>query len=172
MQDIDRNMAIASLDVKTSALGATEIVEKELASCSDSLDVLLKGACDGIECKDMRGWKLGYRVKKDGKTVHECSYPPEGVTLVRSDQPYLLCDKARLIPNEYYELELWIQKPGSEPDVKTSKFTTAKTPQPYASWTWDDTKKQWVAPKAYPEDGKNYTWDEKTLSWVVDEGYR
>lgn len=38
-----------------------------------------------------------------------------------------------------------------------------RPPQPYPSWTWDDT--QWVAPVPMPSEGL-YTWDEATLSWV------
>ena len=38
-------------------------------------------------------------------------------------------------------------------------------PQPFASWTLDETTCQWEAPKPYPTDGKLYAWDEKTKSW-------
>ena len=39
-------------------------------------------------------------------------------------------------------------------------------PQPYPSWTLNDTTCTWEAPKAYPSDGKNYDWDESSKSWV------
>ena len=39
-------------------------------------------------------------------------------------------------------------------------------PQPYASWTLNQTTWLWEAPVAYPDDGKLYRWDETTLSWV------
>ena len=44
--------------------------------------------------------------------------------------------------------------------------------QPYASWTLDETKWQWICPLTYPDDGIDYTWDEdayqadNTKGWV------
>jgi hypothetical protein len=40
-------------------------------------------------------------------------------------------------------------------------------PQPFASWTLDDTSCLWEAPVAYPTDGEMYTWNEDTTSWDV-----
>ena len=42
------------------------------------------------------------------------------------------------------------------------------TPQPYPSWTLDDTCK-WQPPMAFPSDGKQYFWNEETQSWDEDE---
>ena len=38
-------------------------------------------------------------------------------------------------------------------------------PQPYPSWTLNETTCIWEAPVAYPSDGKNYDWDESSKSW-------
>jgi len=38
-------------------------------------------------------------------------------------------------------------------------------PQPFASWTLDESTAQWKAPVDYPTDGKRYTWNEETTSW-------
>jgi len=44
-------------------------------------------------------------------------------------------------------------------------------PQPFASWTLNETSCLWEAPVAYPDDGKMYQWDEDTTNWVeVVEG--
>jgi len=40
-------------------------------------------------------------------------------------------------------------------------------PQPFASWTLNDTSCLWEAPVAYPTDGEVYTWNEDTTSWDV-----
>jgi len=40
-------------------------------------------------------------------------------------------------------------------------------PQPYASWTLNDTSCLWEAPVAYPTDGEMYRWNEDTTSWDV-----
>lgn len=39
-------------------------------------------------------------------------------------------------------------------------------PQPYASWTLNQTSWTWEAPTPMPVDGKVYKWDEPTTSWV------
>ena len=39
------------------------------------------------------------------------------------------------------------------------------TPQPYPSWTLNETTCQWEAPTPYPDDGEIYIWNEETLSW-------
>jgi hypothetical protein len=38
-------------------------------------------------------------------------------------------------------------------------------PQPFASWTLNESNYSWEAPVAYPEDGEEYIWDEETTSW-------
>jgi hypothetical protein len=39
-------------------------------------------------------------------------------------------------------------------------------PQPYASWTLNDSTCLWDAPTPMPNDGKFYRWDEPTTAWV------
>lgn len=38
-------------------------------------------------------------------------------------------------------------------------------PQPFASWTLDESVCQWVPPVPRPQDGKAYAWDEAAQSW-------
>lgn len=39
-------------------------------------------------------------------------------------------------------------------------------PQPFASWTLNETTCLWDPPVAYPDDGGYYTWDEDSNNWV------
>ena len=39
-------------------------------------------------------------------------------------------------------------------------------PKPFASWLLNEESCQWIAPVAYPTDGKMYQWDESTIAWV------
>ncbi len=39
-------------------------------------------------------------------------------------------------------------------------------PQPYSSWTLNQTTWTWEAPTPYPTDDKEYRWNESTTSWV------
>ena len=38
-------------------------------------------------------------------------------------------------------------------------------PQPYPSWTLNNTTWLWEAPVPYPQDDKKYTWDETITNW-------
>lgn len=38
-------------------------------------------------------------------------------------------------------------------------------PQPYPSWTLNETSCVWEAPVAYPDDGNMYIWNEDTQQW-------
>jgi hypothetical protein len=38
-------------------------------------------------------------------------------------------------------------------------------PQPYPSWTLNNTTWTWESPVAMPTDGKLYNWDEATKNW-------
>ena len=42
-------------------------------------------------------------------------------------------------------------------------------PQPYPSWTLNQTTWLWEPPVAYPADGMIYIWDEPTVSWKLVE---
>lgn len=39
-------------------------------------------------------------------------------------------------------------------------------PQPYPSWTLNQSTWLWEAPTPMPQDGKEYYWDELTTSWI------
>lgn len=40
-------------------------------------------------------------------------------------------------------------------------------PQPFPSWTLDESSLLWFPPSPPPDDGQVYTWDEDSLSWVA-----
>ena len=40
-------------------------------------------------------------------------------------------------------------------------------PQPFASWTLDETTCRWAPPVPYPDDGEMYRWDEDAGAWVA-----
>jgi hypothetical protein len=39
-------------------------------------------------------------------------------------------------------------------------------PQPFSSWTLNNTTWTWESPIPYPLDGKKYTWDETIQNWI------
>ena len=42
-------------------------------------------------------------------------------------------------------------------------------PQPYRSWTLNETTCQWEAPVALPDTENSYNWNEETQQWDLDE---
>ena len=40
-------------------------------------------------------------------------------------------------------------------------------PQPYPSWTLNESTWLWEPPVPYPTDGQSYNWNEETKSWTV-----
>lgn len=40
-------------------------------------------------------------------------------------------------------------------------------PQPFPSWSLDETTAQWIAPVPYPQDGNPYLWDEDRKDWLL-----
>lgn len=40
-------------------------------------------------------------------------------------------------------------------------------PQPYPSWTLNQTTFLWESPVPCPDDGKNYAWNEEKLIWEI-----
>jgi hypothetical protein len=42
-------------------------------------------------------------------------------------------------------------------------------PQPFPSWTLNETTAYWESPVPYPTNGGVYMWDEEVLSWAVVE---
>jgi hypothetical protein len=43
-------------------------------------------------------------------------------------------------------------------------------PQPYTSWTLNESTCQWECPVAYPTDGKMYAWFEPNQQWIEVTG--
>ena len=43
-------------------------------------------------------------------------------------------------------------------------------PQPYPSWTLDETTCRWEPPVAYPTDGKQYGWFDPNQEWIEITG--
>ena len=43
------------------------------------------------------------------------------------------------------------------------------SPQPYPSWTLNETTYQWESPVDYPDDGERYEWNEETISWILQD---
>ena len=64
----------------------------------------------------------------------------------------------------------WIQTSAAAVgDTYDSTRDAFIAPQPYTSWTLNESTCIWEAPVAMPADLKNYTWDEATTNWKESE---
>lgn len=70
-----------------------------------------------------------------------------------------------LIPGEKYVVS---STASIDEDFEFSfEFETPLPPQPYLSWTWDDSLLAWIPPFEKPDDGFEYDWDEENTSWEL-----
>jgi len=53
----------------------------------------------------------------------------------------------------------------AEPEFFDTVRDAFYAPQPYSSWTLNETSCVWEAPVAYPDDGQGYIWNEDTQAW-------
>lgn len=42
-------------------------------------------------------------------------------------------------------------------------------PQPFPSWTLEESTCRWISPLPYPQDGRIYKWDEESQIWIEKE---
>lgn len=101
----------------------------------------------------------------------------------------LVIDQSVIYSGAFGNPELWVQTSyntygGQHPEGRPLRMNYAGigytydavrdafiAPQPFPSWTLDDTTCLWAAPIPSPDDGKPYIWNEATLAWVeITEG--
>jgi hypothetical protein len=51
-------------------------------------------------------------------------------------------------------------------DIQRDAFIA---PQPFSSWSLNETSCLWNPPVPYPDDDGNYVWDESTVSWKLKD---
>jgi len=81
------------------------------------------------------------------------------------------------LQNHYKDTAVWVQTSYNNSFRKNYAgmgYTYDETrdafyaPQPFPSWTLNETTCHWEAPTPYPDDDGRYTWDEDTLSWIEE----
>ena len=134
----------------------------EIGPATNDLFITFTEEAPVVEFKDL---KFKYELKQDSNIKQYGVFPPPGVKYVRTDQPYIVVERLKLLPDQTYELYLWAEN-GGESFETTVNFTTPRPAQHYDSWVWNTETLSWEAPVPYPDDGKFYEWDEDTQSWV------
>lgn len=109
--------------------------------------------------------KFKYELRQNGDIKHYGVFPQPNTQYKKTDQEFLVTERLRFEIETEYELNLWAKNDGTVFE-KTVSFITPRPTQPYESWFWDSSEKEWVAPEPYPDDGKYYEWNEETQTWV------
>jgi len=147
------------------------IINQDIDLAEAYCDVVFKVKQDGINTVNLQGLSFGFTLEKDGKVVHEFSYPPAGVHLVCSDMPYICAERVNWVTNDYYRISFWITQTGKPAITRTYDFLTPKPEQPSPACTWNNNKKQFEYPRQYPTDGKICNWDDRSKSWKPIKQY-
>lgn len=123
---------------------------------------------------NLSGLTMNYNLSDQDSTVIQASFPEEDATFIMTDQPYIRCDRVRLVQGRSYTLSVTFSINGSS-YTDTLTFVGDPPEQPYPSWTFDG--EVWQPPTPMPISGVGqadlnvYDWDEPTLSWVPVGGY-
>jgi hypothetical protein len=105
-------------------------------------------------------------ISQNGVTKLKKSFPKTGLSYDSTDQTFvetLLLDFVKL--GVVYTLRVSVINAGKAWEEEFD-FILPRWIQPFESWLWNETTDCWMAPVAFPEDGKNYEWDEEEKNWV------
>jgi len=121
------------------------------------------GFCEGKSAAVFDGLTFGLSVTVDGDKKFAASYPPEGMTYLRTDQTYLSNDRVSLSVDDVATLSVWAENGGQRYEADVT-FIVPRPVQPYPSWLWNGDG--WEPPIPYPDDDTFYSWDEDSVTWV------
>lgn len=107
---------------------------------------VIKGRDEDEVVDGITDWEAYYASKRDGLMCRRTSYNTQGNQHLLGGIPFR---------GNYAGI-------GYRYDDTLDAFIP---PQPYPSWTLNETTCLWDAPVAYPDDGLRYNWDEASQSW-------
>ena len=145
---------------------ADALIAEDRDLSSNYCDVIFKHKLDGSSTVDLRGLSFGFTLKKDGVVVHEYSYPPSGVKLLRSNQTYICCERVEWIPNSLYTIDFWFQNEGQDKISKTRDFLSPKPKLLEKNFKWNDIKKEYEEPSV-PTSKVYFELRKSSLSSIV-----
>ena len=95
-------------------------------------------------------------INAQGGTWVQTSYNTYGGVHYQSNTDELSDDQSKALRKNYAGIGM----------IYDSTRDAFYMPQPYPSWTLNETTCLWEPPVTRPDDGKMYTWDEDTTTWV------
>ena len=128
--------------------------------------------CDVIASLNKSGYVIlfdnvsfGFDIKRGEEIVIKKSYPPMGVTYVKSDQSIIRVERVVWGPDWELVMRVWVKMSGNYME-QSFNVTIPRPPQPYSSWTWDGSNWQPPIPIPIPISGIKYIWDEGSRTWI------
>ena len=128
------------------------------------LQIGFKSMVRGDDFIEFVNLKYGFFLYEGDTVIQQGSFPPVGMRLVSSDQPFIDDIRLDVKPGRVYQIHLWAENAGLFYDYRIP-LDVPKYEQPFASWTWNGD--EWVPPVPYPNDGEFYVWEEDKLQWVL-----
>lgn len=107
---------------------------------------------------------FGVSVTSGGQPVLSQFYPTYGVIYEAANNGSVF-EKVSWssTPETEYIISLWAENAGEKAETSYT-FNSPRPEQPFASWTWDATAKQWNAPIPRPENEVK-EWNEELGQW-------
>jgi hypothetical protein len=129
------------------------------------------------EEQDISNLEFDISLKKDGQEIYSSHHPIFPIQYEKIKTSTLYVSKIEVIPDEEYVIETTtINQNFGVNYSNTLTFKTPKPPQPFASWSWDNTTKSWQSPVPHPdpvlgvddyvEGRKLYQWSESQQQWL------
>jgi len=129
----------------------------EIGFTSDTLPVLF----DNLS--------FGFSSRVNVKSLKNHSYPDPGVTLLSTDQQYMVSENIKASPDDLITIDVWAENAGTRYE-DSFDFIVPRPESPYPSWIWSESDVAWIAPFKYPKEpsptGNGYEWEEESLSLI------
>jgi hypothetical protein len=110
--------------------------------------------------------QFGYQLRSAEEVIQTGVFPPAGSRYTEITNLNIIdANVSNLKSDNDYTLHVWAVYNGNI-FQESLIFRTEKPEAPYTSWVWDSVANSWIAPIAYPSNGKYYGWDEDELKWI------
>jgi len=141
------------MEVQTKLFGGIKIAHYAFLDKNSKVVEVIVGK---DENEGIHDWEVYYGSKRGMKCLRT-SYNTRGGVHYTDGEPS--ADQSKALRGNYAGI-------GYEYRSDLDAFIA---PQPFESWTLNETTFLWESPVPYPEDGEMYKWDEETTNWVLIE---
>jgi len=148
--------------------GEWSVDDSQLSNASTHIELGFTDNTEGpnVEFQNLR---FGFILSSNNVEISRKEFPKDNHYYISSDQDYLHSEGLYVETDKVYDLQIWVENSGLFHKVNY-QFTGPRSNQPYPSWIWDETIKNWKSPIPEPQfDSENpiaYRWSESLQSWA------